>query len=255
MKNDNIHRIQFLGCPIDSITMNQTVEQCLQWCREPRRSHLLVTVNVAILIMMRKDKLLREACVTADLVTADGVPVVWSSRLLGTPLVERVSGVDLLPRLLKMGSENHLRVYFLGARQEIVEKMVALCHESYQDIVIAGYHHGYFAEEDHPRIISEIYNSNADFLFIGMPTPFKETWCYQHKDELNVPVIIGVGGSFDVLTGYIPRAPKWMQNIGMEWFWRFMMEPRKMWKRYLVTNTIFISLMIHLIIKRALSRS
>lgn len=238
------NRIQFLNCPIDAITMEQTVEQCLAWSRNPRQSHILVTVNVATLIMMRTDQQLREACVTADLIVSDGVPVLWACRWLNMPLKGRVAGVDLLARLLEVGSRHRLRVYFLGAKPEVLKQLVNVCHQQYSGVNIVGYQDGYFSESEHPRIISEIRNSGADFLFIGMPTPFKENWAHRYKTELNIPLILGVGGSFDVLAGFIRRAPRWMQNIGMEWFWRLMMEPGKLWKRYLVGNSTFIWLVL-----------
>lgn len=237
-------RIQFLNCPLDSVTMEQTIEQCLAWSRSPRQSHLLVTVNAATLVMMREDEQLREACVTADLIVADGVPVVWACAGVGTPLKGRVAGVDLLTRLLEVGSQHRLRVYFLGAKPEVLTQLMNVCRERYPGVNIVGHHDGYFSEQEHPQIISEIRKSEADFLFIGMPTPFKEIWSHRYKAELNTPLILGVGGSFDVLAGFIRRAPRWMQNIGMEWFWRFMMEPRKLWKRYLVGNSTFIFLVL-----------
>jgi len=236
----DINRIQLLNCPFDSITMEQVVNQCLAWCRGPRKSQTIVTVNATTLVMMKQNQQLYEACINANLVVADGVPVVWVSQLLGTPLPERVAGVDLLSRLLEAISKHQLRVYFLGAQLNVLEKLVALCHEKYPGVVVAGYQDGYFSESEQVKVIQKIYASGAHFLFIGMPTPFKEIWSYQHQDKINVPIILGVGGSFDVLAGFVRRAPLWMQKIGMEWFWRVMMEPRKLFKRHLVVNTLFI---------------
>ena len=132
-----------------------------------------------------------------------------------------------------------MRVYFLGARREVVMKLVECCRSQYPGIEIAGFRDGYFSLADHPRIIEEIRTSEAHMLFVGMPTPFKETWVERHRERLRVPVIVGVGGSFDVLAGFIKRAPRWVQLAGMEWFWRLMMEPRKLWKRYLTLNSEF----------------
>ena len=233
-------RIQFLNCPIDPVTMEQVINQCITWCREPRQSQTIVTVNATTLVMMQTDSKLYEACTNADLVVADGVPVVWTSWLLGTPLPERVAGVDLLDRLLAESSKHQLRVYFLGAKRDVLAKLVTLCREKYPGVLVVGYQDGYFSEAEYPAVIEKIQNSHTDFLFIGMPTPFKEVWSYQYKNKFNVPVILGVGGSFDVLAGFIRRGPQWMQKIGMEWFWRVMMEPRKLFKRHLVVNTLFI---------------
>ncbi len=240
----DIRRITFLDCPIDSATMEQTVDSCLRWQRDARRqSHTLLTVNAAIVVNMRQDEPLRRAVAAGDLIVPDGMPVVWASRLLGLPLAARVAGVDLMARLLEVASEQEWRVFFLGAREEVLEKLMSICREKHPGLVIAGHRNGYFKEPDHPLVIQQIRDSKADVLFVGMPTPFKEVWCEQHRDALNVPVIMGVGGSFDVLAGYIRRAPKWMQACALEWSWRLMMEPRKMWKRNLVTNTKFLWLL------------
>jgi N-acetylglucosaminyldiphosphoundecaprenol N-acetyl-beta-D-mannosaminyltransferase len=190
--------------------------------------------------MMRRDRELAQACKAGDLVVADGMSVVWALRASGQAVPERVAGVDLMVRLLEAAANNRLRVYFLGAKEEVVSTLVKSCRELYPDLEIAGFQDGYFKPEDHPRIVEEIRASDAHMLFVGMPTPFKETWVERHRQRLQVPVIMGVGGSFDVLAGFITRAPRWVQSIGMEWSWRLLQEPRKLWKRYLVTNSEFI---------------
>ncbi|MGF1548223.1 MAG: WecB/TagA/CpsF family glycosyltransferase [Thiotrichales bacterium] len=191
-------------------------------------------------MMMRKNEPLRAACSRADLTVADGVPVVWATRLVGDPLAERVAGVDLMSNLLQAGHEAKLRFFFLGAKQEVLDTLRGILESRYPDLVIAGMRNGYFGEANNADAVAEIKAARADILFIGMPTPFKEIWAERHRQELDSKVIIGVGGSFDVLAGYVKRAPLWMQKIGMEWFWRLRCEPRKMWKRYLVTNTQFL---------------
>lgn len=235
-------RIEFLGCPFDRETMESAIERCLGWCRGPRAAHTVVTMNAALLCMMRRDAELRAACRGGDLVVADGVPVVWTSRLAGTPLPERVAGVDLTARLLAEGAAHGLSAYFLGARKEVVEELVRVCRRDHPGLRVAGFRDGYFGPGDHAGIVAEISRLAPDMLFVGMPSPFKEVWCERHRAALEVPVIIGVGGTFDVLTGYVRRAPRLLQELGLEWSWRLAMEPRKMWKRYLVTNTEFMGL-------------
>lgn len=247
-------RIDFIGCPIDSITMDDAVRQCLAWCRATRRPHTVITINSAILVMMEADEALRRACVGGCLIVPDGMWVVRASRLLGAPLTERVAGVDLMARLLAASAVAKLRVFFLGATQRIVTTLVSRVREEHPGLVIAGYRNGYFSRMEHARIITQIRESGADILFVGMPTPFKEVWCHDHKHELGVPVILGVGGSFDVLAGEVARAPKWMQAIGMEWFWRLIMEPRRLAKRYLVTNTLFAAMCLKALFRSRRSR-
>jgi len=163
--------------------------------------------------------------------------------------------VDLMVRLLTAAGERRLRVYFLGARREVVTALVEKSRVQHPGIEIAGFRDGYFGVDDHIGIVEEIRASRAHLLFVGMPSPFKETWCERHRQRLEVPVIIGVGCSFDVLAGFIRRAPRWMQALGLEWFWRLLMEPRKLWKRYLTTNIEFIWLAGREIVALRLGRS
>jgi N-acetylglucosaminyldiphosphoundecaprenol N-acetyl-beta-D-mannosaminyltransferase len=235
--------------------MDSAVDRCLDLCREPRSSHTIITANASHLCMMRRDPELARACRAGDLILADGMSVVWSLRASGVRVPERVTGVDLMARLLAAAGQHRLRVYFLGARREVVRVLVERTRAQNPGIEIAGFHDGYFGPDDHLRLVEEIRASGAHMLFVGMPTPFKETWCELHRGRLNVPLIIGVGGSFDVLAGFIKRAPGWVQSLGMEWFWRLLMEPRKLWKRYLTTNSEFIWFAGREIVFRRLGRS
>jgi N-acetylglucosaminyldiphosphoundecaprenol N-acetyl-beta-D-mannosaminyltransferase len=136
----------------------------------------------------------------------------------------------------------------------VITKLVERSRAQYPGLEIAGFRDGYFGPDDQLNLVEEIRASGAHMLFVGMPSPFKETWCERHRKRLNVPVIIGVGGSFDVLAGFIRRAPRWMQSMGLEWFWRLLMEPRKLWKRYLTTNSEFIWFAAREIVARRLCR-
>jgi N-acetylglucosaminyldiphosphoundecaprenol N-acetyl-beta-D-mannosaminyltransferase len=247
-------RIELLGCPFDRLSMQSTIDRCLAWCDGPRVAHTVVTMNAALLCMIRRDEELRAACRGGDLIVADGVPVVWTSRFAGLPLPERVAGVDLTSRLLAEGAARGLSVYFLGARREVVEDLVRFCRRNHPGLKVAGWRDGYFGASDHASIVDEIARLAPHMLFVGMPSPFKETWCERHRKALRVPVIVGVGGTFDVLAGYVRRAPRLLQSMGMEWFWRLAMEPRKMWKRYLRTNTEFLGLALQDVIRLRTSR-
>ncbi len=245
-------QVDFLGSTIDSLTMTQTVERCVRWCGTTASPRVLLTVNAAILMMMRKDDALRAACGRADLTVADGVPVVWATHLIGDPLVDRVAGVDLMANLLQAGHDEKLRFFFLGAKQQVLDTLREILETRYPNLEIAGMRNGYFSEAETAEVVAEIQASRADILFIGMPTPFKEVWAERHRHALGAKVIIGVGGSFDVLAGYVKRAPLWMQKSGLEWSWRLLCEPRKMWKRYLVTNTQFLALLTLEVLRRRL---
>jgi N-acetylglucosaminyldiphosphoundecaprenol N-acetyl-beta-D-mannosaminyltransferase len=247
-------RAQLLGLSFDTVTMETAVARCLELCRAPRTSHLVVTANASHLCMMRRDPELALACRAGHLTVADGMSVVWALRALGQPVPERVAGVDLMARLLAAAGEHQLRVYFLGAKREVVTALVARSRARHPGLEIAGFRDGYFGPDDHLGIVEEIRASKAHILFVGMPTPFKETWCERHRQRLEVPIIMGVGGSFDVLAGFIKRAPRWLQSLGLEWFWRLLMEPRKLWKRYLATNSEFMWLVGREIVARRLGR-
>ena len=247
-------KAELLGLSFDVVTMETAVARCLELCRGTRTSHTVITANASHLCMMRRDRQLALACRASHLTVADGMSVVWALRSSGQHTPERVAGVDLMARLLAAAEEHRLRVYFLGARREVVTALVERSLAQHPGLEIVGFRDGYFGPDDHLRIVEEIRASGAHMLFVGMPTPFKETWCERHRSRLAVPVIMGVGGSFDVLAGFIKRAPRWTQSLGLEWLWRLLMEPRKLWKRYLTTNSEFIWLAGREIIARRLGR-
>jgi N-acetylglucosaminyldiphosphoundecaprenol N-acetyl-beta-D-mannosaminyltransferase len=231
---------ELLGISFEAVPMEIAVARCLEFCRAPRTSHIVITANAFHLCMMRRNRELALSCRAAHLTVADGMSVVWALRASGQPAPERVAGVDLMARLLAAAGQHQLRVYFLGARCEVVTALAEASHVLYPGIEIVGFHDGYFSVDHHLEIVEEIRASRPHILFVGMPSPFKEVWCERHRERLDVPVIIGVGGSFDVLAGFIKRAPRWAQAAGLEWSWRLLMEPRKLWKRYLTTNIEFI---------------
>ena len=248
-------RAELLGLSFDTVTMDAAVARCLELCRGPRTSRTVITANASHLCLMRRDPELALACRAADLTVADGMSVVWALRASGHRAPERVAGVDLMARLLAAAGAHRLRVYFLGARREVVTALVERSRAQHPGLEIAGFRDGYFGPADPREIVEEIRASGAHMLFVGMPSPFKEIWCERHSERLNVPVIMGVGGSFDVLAGYIRRAPPWMQSLGLEWLWRLLMEPRKLLKRYLTTNCEFVWLAGREIVARRLGQA
>jgi poly-beta-1,6-N-acetyl-D-glucosamine synthase len=231
---------ELMGLSFNRVSMGTAVERCLEWCRGPRASHTVITANASHLCMMRRDPELQEACRSGDLIVADGMSVVWAMLAAGTPVPERVAGVDLMDNLLRAGGTHKLRVYFLGAHQQVVSTLAETYRKRYPGLEVVGWRDGYFTIDDHAAIVEEIRGLAPHMLFVGMPSPFKEVWAQKHRERMNVPVIIGVGGSFDVLAGFIERAPRSVQSLGLEWLWRLAKEPRKLWKRYLTLNSEFI---------------
>ncbi len=204
-----------------------------------------VVVNAGKVVAMQKDLELRNSVNQCHIVNADGQAVVWASKFLGKPLKERVAGIDLMACLIKMAHENDNKIFLFGAKEDVVKTVVEKYSELYSPEIIAGYRNGYFSPSQELEIAHQIANSGTQMLFVAITSPIKENFLYKYRDILqNVNLIMGVGGSFDVVAGKIKRAPVWMQNAGLEWFYRFAQEPRRMWKRYLVGNSKFIYLVL-----------
>jgi len=236
-------RVPILGVGVDALTMPQVVELAHRAIDE-NRSLAVSVVNVAKLVNLRKDPLLRESVESGDLILADGAPVVWLSRVKGDPLPERVAGIDLMFELFALADRHGLRVFLLGAESEVLATVKRLAEERYPGLTIAGVQDGYFGEVDEQSVAEHVRDSRAHMLFVAMSSPKKERFMKKWGETMNVAVTHGVGGSFDVMAGVTRRAPRWMQRWGLEWFYRVLQEPRRMWKRYLVTNTIFLGLAI-----------
>ncbi|NTV84309.1 MAG: WecB/TagA/CpsF family glycosyltransferase [Bacteroidales bacterium] len=236
---NSVKRIHILDTPIDALTMEETlavIDEAIIKGRLVRHACL----NAAVLVSMQKDPQLRKSVSSCEIINADGKSVVWASRFLGKPLPERVAGPDLMNRVVEMAYRKRYRIFFLGARPEVVEKVVAEYSSRYHSEIIAGFHHGYFSREDEAELVNTIGASKAQILFVAMTSPKKEIFLDHYKEMLQIPFIMGVGGAFDIVAGLIKRAPQWMQRSGLEWFYRLLQEPGRMWKRYLITNSLFI---------------
>ncbi|WP_280326412.1 WecB/TagA/CpsF family glycosyltransferase [Pseudomonas sp. BN102] len=213
-----------------------------------------VVVNVAKIVHMGSDSTLRESVTSCDIINIDGMGVVWGARFLGHKVPERVAGVDLFHELLAMSASNDFSVYLLGATDEVVSKTAATVQSLYPGLKVAGYHHGYFWD-DEEAMVEKIRNSGARLLFVAITSPKKENFINRWKDQLGVNFVMGVGGTFDVVAGKVKRAPVWMQNWGLEWFYRVIQEPGRMWKRYLTTNSRFAWLLLKEKCKQVFGRS
>jgi N-acetylglucosaminyldiphosphoundecaprenol N-acetyl-beta-D-mannosaminyltransferase len=235
--------VSLMGCPVTKLSLNDFVDAAEEFIAS-RTSHYIAVVNAAKIVKMQSDRELQESVLSADLIGADGVPLVWASRLLGNSLPGRVNGTDLMDRLLERAHEKGYGIFFFGAKEEVLQAVLTKVRARYPGIKIAGSRNGYFDKSDEAAIVRQIRDSGADILFIAFGTPKKELWVKQHLSAMEVPVVHGVGGSFDVLAGVVPRAPQWMQKYGLEWLFRLLQEPGRMWRRYLVTNTLFIFLFL-----------
>lgn len=207
-------------------------------------------LNVAKLVRMRRDPELAQDVADSDVIGIDGMGILWGLRLFGERRGERVAGIDLFLALLEHCATTGRRPFLLGATQEHLERAVAAAASRYPGLAFAGWRNGYFAPEDHPRVIDQIASSGADCLFVAMPTPQKERFLNAHADRLNVPFVMGVGGSVDVLAGHVSRAPRWVQTIGLEWLHRLLQEPRRMFGRYAYANTVYAAMLIRALYSR-----
>lgn len=236
------HRINFLGCPLDVASMDETVDVIEQHVSK-RNFIQHVVVNVAKLVTMRKDPFLDESVKSSDIINIDGMGVVIGARLLGHDIPERVAGVDLFHNLLAMSARNKFPVFLLGATEEVVTKTRETIESSYPDLIVAGSQHGYFWDYEE-QVVENIADSGARLLFVAITSPKKENFINKWKNQLGVDFVMGVGGTFDVVAGKVERAPKWMQSSGLEWLYRLLQEPGRMWKRYLITNVQFAILLL-----------
>lgn len=234
--------IQILGSRMHPWTMRQTVDQInlrIKTGDFTRHS----AINVAKLVAMHKNIALREAVLNCDIISIDGMGVVWGARFLGLEVPERVSGIDLFHELLAMSAKEKYSIYLLGAEPDIVIATVRQVQKHHPGLKVAGFYHGYFWDHE-ADIVDKIRLSGAYLLFVAISSPKKEIFINRWRDQLGVRFVMGVGGAFDVVAGKVKRAPAWMQKWGLEWLYRVWQEPRRMWKRYLVTNTKFILLLL-----------
>ncbi|MFQ5912221.1 MAG: WecB/TagA/CpsF family glycosyltransferase [Nitrospinota bacterium] len=232
-------KVQISNGWFDPITAPEAVELAAELVNSGKRGYLC-TVNVAYLMTMRSNARLQHFVDRASFVVADGQPLVWVSRLLSTPLPQRVTGVDLVEALAERAERDGLGVYLLGARRELVEAVARRLTDRWPGLKLCGFGDGYFSLAEAPQRARAIAQSGAKILLVGMGVPRQEHFLEDHWAELGVNFAMGVGGSFDVLAGLRARAPRVIQKIGLEWLFRLAQEPRRLWKRYLVTNSQFL---------------
>lgn len=238
-------KVDFLNIPLDALTMNETVNK-IQHGIEAGKKINHVVINAAKVVMMQQDHELHKSVVSADIINADGQAIVWAARFLGINVPERVAGADLMPALVDLCARKKYKCFFLGARQEVLEKVVHIYREKFGSNIIAGFRNGYFTHDEEASIAREIAHSGAQMLFVGISSPKKENFLFENREVLKkVNFTMGVGGTFDVIAGLTTRAPLWMQRYGLEWLYRLIQEPSRLWQRYLIGNTKFILLVLN----------
>lgn len=237
-------RINLFDCPIDALSMDQTLGKIASEIENKGHIHHAF-VNAATIVNLQSDSSLKNGIVHCDLISADGFGVILAAKMLGKPLPERVSGPDLMEKIVRLAHERDYKIYFLGAEQSVVEKVVRKYSEIYSPKIIAGFRNGYFTEDDEPIIAKQIADTNPNILFVAITSPKKENFLYKNREILSqINFITGVGGCFDIVAGKTKRAPFWMQKVGLEWFYRLIQEPRRLFMRYLTTNLLLFKLII-----------
>jgi N-acetylglucosaminyldiphosphoundecaprenol N-acetyl-beta-D-mannosaminyltransferase len=227
---------------MDVLTMQETVDLISNRVNKGIFTQHVV-INVAKIVNLKSDKVLQKSINSCDIINIDGMGVVIGARFLGYDIAERVAGIDLFYNLMQMSAVNNFPVFLLGATSEVVNVASGKIKNLYPSINIAGFHHGYFWE-DELTVVRKIKDSGAKLLFVAITSPKKENFINKWKDQLGVDFVMGVGGTFDVVSGKIKRAPIWMQDYGLEWLYRVIQEPKRMWKRYLVTNSRFFWIIV-----------
>ena len=237
-------RIDFMGCPLDAYTFQEAVDEIARRIREKAGTTLVHFLNVAKIVKARSSPEIREILWDGDLVLADGKPLLFFGRRLGLLVPERIPGIDLMQALLDLSNRAGFRVYLLGAKPEVLESCRKKLAQRFPSLDVAGLRNGYFKPEETGAIVEEINRARPDILFLGMGTPQKERFAFENRGKLKVPIVQGVGGTFDVIAGIARRAPRWMQELGLEWLFRVLQEPRRLLWRYFSTNVLFLALFL-----------
>lgn len=239
--------VNICGINIHNISLDYAIEAIDLLIRDKKEAYV-VTPNIDHIVKLQRDKEFKAAYDGASLVLADGVPILWASTFLGNAIKEKISGSDLFPELCKIASEKGYKLFFLGGRPMAAGRAADVLRKRHPGINIVGEYCPPFGFENDERengiIINMIRNADPDILFVGLGAPKQEKWIYKHRHEYRVPVSIGIGASFEFVSNMVRRAPEWMQRCGLEWLWRLMMEPGRLWKRYLVDDVQFFWLVL-----------
>jgi exopolysaccharide biosynthesis polyprenyl glycosylphosphotransferase len=231
-------RSRLMGVDIDSLTREQFLARIDTYVQS-RQPHQITYLNADCLNKCSSDRAYREAILQSDLVYADGMSVVWASRLFGYPLPERVNANDLIPEFCRRAEQKGYRLFLLGGEEGVAERTAAQWVAEYPGLQICGCHSGFFSVEEEVDVLQVIQAAQPDILIVGMGAPKQELWIQRNGKTLGIPVSWGVGGLLDYSAKGIARAPVWMRQCGMEWFWRLCMEPKRLWKRYVLGNILF----------------
>ena len=219
-----MNRLKLSDVFIDNLEWDRVVQMIEEFIRS-RKAHQIITANSLMVNSVERDWELKKAFHNADLVLADSIGIAWASRFLGSGKVAAMPGIDLMVKFCRLAALKRYSVYLLGSREFVLKKAAENLENKFPGLRIVGMHHGYFGQGEDGRILKEIRSLKPDFLFVGIGTPRGEKWIYKNIQELNVPVCMGIGGSLDVISGKLRRAPRWLCQRGFEWTYRLLQEP------------------------------
>jgi N-acetylglucosaminyldiphosphoundecaprenol N-acetyl-beta-D-mannosaminyltransferase len=243
-----MQKFSFLNLEFCNYTLKEVLEEFQNIIDKNKKPHMVFTPNAELIVRANKDEFLKNTYLKTDIVTIDSWVVFYFAKLLGKQVFEPVSAANMMFEFLPVISEKGYTVYLLGASDEVV-RIVKSKLES-MNIKVVGFFNGYFDKNNPDPVIQDIIKTKPQILFVAMSTPYKENFIAKNLERLNVPLSVGVGGSFDIIAGKTKHAPVWISKMGMEWFYRFIQEPRRMWKRYLVTNSLFLWLVVKEIFRK-----
>lgn len=240
-----MNKDKFLNTYINNITMDETVQNIEQMIQKGQKTYV-TPINVDVVMKMEKDEKLKEIIDNADIVLADGKPLIWISKLKNNPIKEKVSGSDLVPQLCELSNRKGYTIFILGGKEGIAEIAKKNLEKEYSNIKILGTYAPPFGFENDPKEIEKINEmislSKPDLLFACFGCPKQEKWVYDNYKKYDAKVSICAGATVDFLAGNVKRAPKWMSNVGLEWFYRFLQEPKRLFKRYFIDDMKIIKL-------------
>lgn len=243
----SMSRTKILNVEIDNLSMEETINK-IDELIQTKIGAYVVTPNVDHIVRLEKDDELKQVYNHADLILCDGKPVIWASRLLKTPIKEKISGSDLFPFLCELAVEKKYKMFFLGAKEGVAKKAKENIEKKYKGICVAGTYSPSFGfennEEEIDKIIEMVKIVKPDILIVGLGCPKQEKFIYKYKDLLCVPISLGLGATIDFEAGQIKRAPKWMSNHGLEWFYRMLKDPRRLLRRYLVDDIKIVTIFV-----------
>lgn len=234
-------KIDMLGLKFDNLSLQESLDTIETFIQEGRPRQIF-TPNAALVVWAHQDSYLRDVYNRTDMLTADGFGVTMASRLLRKPVKGNVPAVSMFFDFLPIAEAKGYRIYLFGARPEVVEKATANIRREYPKIQIVGFHHGHYRADEESAILADIKAAQPHIVFVAMSTPQKERFIDTFKEQLGVPVMVGVGGTFDIAAGVTKLAPGWIRRNGIEWLYRLIQEPRRLWRRYATTHPAFIYL-------------